>query len=130
MKNKVNKNKKGFVLAYASVLMAVIMILIAGITSLIKVMSENNSRISDSFYESVAVDQTLEYFLSQEMEEEYITEYAEENGLEVKFVSNADSTERILLIYQAESEFLLLEVAIATSGENLGKITYLSYGER
>ena len=89
----------------------------------------NYSRISDSFYESLAVDQTLEYFLANKPHE-FITDYAEENGLEIVFNVNAESTESILLIYQAESEFLLLEVSMITEGEKAGKITYLSYGER
>ena len=120
------KKQKGFVLAYASIVMAVVMIMIAGITSLITAMSQNNSRISDSFYQSVAVDQTLEYFIAN-YDETALKNYATENGLTAQI--NATAEQKNLLIYHSENDRLLLEVRIALTGENAGKIIYLTYGE-
>ncbi len=120
------KKQKGFVLAYASIVMAVVMIMIAGITSLITAMSQNNSRISDSFYQSVAVDQTLEYFIAGFNQNE-IENYATENGLTAQI--NQTAEQKTLFVYHTENERLLLEVCIALTGENAGKIIYLTYGE-
>ena len=122
------KNKKAFVLAYASVLMAVVVVLIASIASLVSVMSVNNSRVADNFYQAVAVDQTLEYFIVG-WSDEQIIEYANGKDLIATVNENGEELEKTLIVTTLENDKLLLRVTISTSIENYGKVIALSYGD-
>lgn len=119
------KKKKGFVLAYASVLMAVVMILIASITSLIQVMSSNNNKVSDLFYESTAVSQTLEYFLAGSAYNDVLTTYASEQDLTAEITESA--TQRELSVHKENGKLLLKVIIKKVDGKE--EIVYMSYGE-